>query len=159
LRRGRYDFVFLLLPSEQTHGEHKAASILALKAVGQLPPGQRPVVLGAEAGGRESVYTPLPGYSLTATNSPSPLFKFDRDIHFGFRESLSYQIVVNWVIAEHKSQGLFQTRCQQDRFENFWLFSVNRSSAASEAASLFAAVTRRAGAATVIGDASAAKPR
>jgi LmbE family N-acetylglucosaminyl deacetylase len=113
LRRGRYDFIFVLLPSEQTHGEHKAASILALKAVGQLPLDQRPVVLGAEAGGSESVYNPLPSYSLTATNSPGPQFQFDRDIHFGFRESLSYQIVVDWVIAEHESQGLFQTRCHQ----------------------------------------------
>ena len=27
LSKGHYDFVFVLLPSEQTHGEHKAASI------------------------------------------------------------------------------------------------------------------------------------
>ena len=37
LSKGHYDFVFVLLPSEQTHGEHKAASILALEAVERLP--------------------------------------------------------------------------------------------------------------------------
>jgi N-acetylglucosamine malate deacetylase 2 len=141
LRKGHYDFLFVLLPDEQTHGEHKAASILALQAVGRLPADQRPIVLGAQAGGSEYVpYKPLLAYSLTDTTSPSPQFQFDRDARFGYHESLSYQIVVDWVIAEHKSQGLFQTRCQQDRFERFWLFSVNRSSAKGEAASLFARV-------------------
>ena len=117
LSKGHYDFVFVLLPSKQTHGEHKAASILALEAVEQLPESQRPIVLGAQAAGDDAApYAPLPGYSITATNSPKPQFQFDRDTRFGYRESLSYQIVVDWVIAEHKSQGLFQTRCQQDRF-------------------------------------------
>lgn len=158
LRRGHYDFVFVLLPSEQTHGEHKAASILALEAVDQLPVGQRPIVLGAQAGGGDPLpYASLQGYSLTAANSPKPQFQFDRDIRFGYRKSLSYQIVVDWVIAEHKSQGLFQTRCQQDRFENFWLFTVNRSSAAAEVQSLFAAITPRPEGAREIGIAGTAK--
>jgi LmbE family N-acetylglucosaminyl deacetylase len=144
LARGHYDFVFVLLPSEQTHGEHKAASILALEAVEQLPAGQRPIVLGAQAGGGDPApYTPLPDYPTTTTDSPKPLFQFDRDTRFGYQGSLSYQIVVDWVIAEHKSQGLFQTRCQQDRFENFWLFTLNRNSAPGEAESLFAAITPR----------------
>ena len=37
LSNGHYDFVFVLLPSEQTHGEHKAASILAFEAIELLP--------------------------------------------------------------------------------------------------------------------------
>ena len=144
LRKGHYDFVLVLLPADETHGEHKAASILTLKAVEQLPAGQRPVVLGAQAGGNESeTFHTLPSYSLTATNTPQPQFQFDRDIRLGYRESLSYQIVVGWVIAEHKSQGLFQTRCRQDRFENFWLFTMNRESASNETASLFAAISAR----------------
>jgi N-acetylglucosamine malate deacetylase 2 len=159
LRKGHYDFVFVLLPSEQTHGEHKAASILVLKAVDQLPAEQRPVVLGAQAGESHSVaYTPLPGYSLTATTSPNPQFQFDRDTRFGYRDSLSYQIVVDWVIAGHKSQGLFQTRCQQDRFENFWLFSVDRSTAGRETAALFAVVTSQLEATKAVAIAGAAKP-
>ena len=103
--------------------------------------------LGAQASGRDyAPYKPLHEYSLTATTSPNPQFQFDRDARFGYRESLSYQIVVDWVIAEHKSQGLFQTRCQQDRFERFWLFSVNRSSANGETASLFTRVAPNPGA-------------
>jgi N-acetylglucosamine malate deacetylase 2 len=111
LSKGHYDFLFVLLPSEQTHGEHKAASILALQAVAHLPADQRPIVLGAQASGKDyAPYKPLHEYSLTTTTSPNPQFQFDRDARFGYRESLSYQIVVDWVIAEHKSQGLFQTK-------------------------------------------------
>jgi N-acetylglucosamine malate deacetylase 2 len=152
LRKGHYDFAFVLLPSEQAHGEHKAASILALEAIERLPEGHRPIVLGAQAGGRDPApYTPLPGYPITATDSPSPRFQFDRDTRFGYRNSLSYQIVVDWVIAEHKSQGLFQTRCQQDRLESFWLFTANRASAAGEAEALFATITPRPGSAKEVG--------
>jgi N-acetylglucosamine malate deacetylase 2 len=160
LSKGHYDFVFVLLPSEQTHGEHKAASILALEAIERLPEGQRPIVLGAQAGGKDPApYKSLSGYPLTATDSLNPQFQFDRDTRFGYQESLSYQIVVDWVIAEHKSQGLFQTRCQQDRFENFWLFTLNRNSATREAESVFAALTARPQHASEIGIAGAAKPQ
>jgi N-acetylglucosamine malate deacetylase 2 len=160
LSKGHYDFVFVLLPSEQTHGEHKAASILALEAIERLPEGQRPIVLGAQAGGVDPVpYKSLSGYPITATDSPNPQFQFDRNTRFGYQESLSYQIVVDWVIAEHKSQGLFQTRCLQDRFENFWLFTVNRTSATGRAESLFAAIALRPEHATKIGIAESAKPQ
>jgi LmbE family N-acetylglucosaminyl deacetylase len=144
LRKGRYDFMIVLLPASDTHGEHKAASILAVAAAEQIPSAQRPVILGALAGGDGTVpYSTLPGYASTATRSPQPSFRFDRDIHFGYRDSLTYQIVVDWVIAEHKSQGLFQTRCRQDRFENFWVFSASGDSATAETESLFAAVSGR----------------
>ena len=150
LRKGHYDFVFVLLPTEQTHGEHKAASILTLKAVERFPEHQRPVVLGAEAGGKErETYSTLPGYSLTATTTAQAQFQFDRDIRFGYQKKLSYQIVVGWVIAEHKSQGLFQTRCRQDRFENFWLFGMNRESGGNETAALFDKISSTSG---IMGD-------
>jgi hypothetical protein len=32
----------------------------------------------------------------------------DRAVKFGFHDALDYQIIVNWVIAAHKSQGAFQ---------------------------------------------------
>jgi N-acetylglucosamine malate deacetylase 2 len=141
LSKEHYDFVFVLLPSQQTHGEHKAASILALEAVAQLPASQRPIILGSQAGsGDPAPYTPLPEYPITTTDSPKPQFQFDRDTRFGYQKSLSYQIVVDWVIAEHKSQGLFQTRCQQDRFESFWLFTENGASATDKTESLFATI-------------------
>jgi len=44
---------------------------------------------------------------------------------------------VNRVIAEHKSQGLFQTTFGQDRFENFWVFRVSSEAAIQKATSLF----------------------
>jgi LmbE family N-acetylglucosaminyl deacetylase len=158
LRKGHYDFVFVLLPADETHGEHKAASILTLKAVQQLPASQRPVVLGAQAGANESeTFHTLAGYSLTAADTSRPQFQFDRDIRLGYRASLSYQIVVGWVIAEHKSQGLFQTRCRQDRFENFWLFTMNRESASKETASLFAAISARPEAGEATGIANVTK--
>jgi len=138
LRKGRYDVVFVLLPTEDSHGGHKAATILALQAIQQLPADQRPIVIGAEAAPIESPsYTALPGYPITATISPAPQFHFDRDVHFGFHGSLSYEIVVDWVIAEHKSQGLFQTKCGQDRYENFWVFALSGNAALSRAESLF----------------------
>ncbi len=36
LRRGRYDYVFCLLPDAKEHGAHKPASLLALDEVGRL---------------------------------------------------------------------------------------------------------------------------
>jgi LmbE family N-acetylglucosaminyl deacetylase len=142
LRNGKYDFVFLLLPTAEDHGEHKAATLLALQAVDSLPPTERPALIAAQAGPqREVVFAPLEGYPITATTTVQAPFHFDRDTHFGFRDSLSYQIVVDWVIAEHKSQGLFQTKPGQDRFENFWLFDANSLTTTSRAARLFGEIS------------------
>ena len=52
MREGRYDFVFMHLPTPDTHGHHQAASILALEAVAELEPTRRPVPLGAFPTGR-----------------------------------------------------------------------------------------------------------
>jgi hypothetical protein len=46
----------------------------------------------------------------------------------GYRDALSYQIVVSWVIAEHKSQGLFQSEYEQHELEEFWRFAVSGNS-------------------------------
>jgi N-acetylglucosamine malate deacetylase 2 len=145
LRKGDYDVVFVLLPTEDTHGQHKAASILALEAVQSLPADQRPAVVGADAApGESESYRTLSGYPITATSSAEPQFHFDRDVHFGFRNSLSYEIVVDWVIAEHKSQGLLQTKCGQDRFENFWVFTVSGTPAAARTTAIFERISRQA---------------
>jgi LmbE family N-acetylglucosaminyl deacetylase len=128
LRHGHYTYVLVLLPVADTHGAHKAASLLALEAVQQLPPADRPAILGAQAANSDKeTYQPLPQYTVTATVTPTPSFHFDRDAHFGYQDSLTYQIVVDWVIAEHKSQGMFQNRCRQDRFENLWLFRAGKN--------------------------------
>lgn len=38
---------------------------------------------------------------------------------------------------EHKSQGLFQTKCLQDRFENFWVFKTIVPSVVDKTAAFF----------------------
>lgn len=142
LRNGKYDVVFVLLTPADDHGEHKAATVLTLRAVQTLPQAEKPVVIGALAGPDQNPsYTQLKKFPITATTSEHPLFHFDRDTHFGFNDALSYRIVVDWVIAEHKSQGLFQTKPGQDRFENFWLFAIDDSVATHRARALFQKIT------------------
>lgn len=63
LRRGHYTYVLVLLPVANTHGADKAASLLALEAIEQLPPTDRPTVLGAQAANSDKeTYQPLPQY-------------------------------------------------------------------------------------------------
>jgi len=54
----------------------------------------------------------------------------------GYRDALSYQIVVNWFIAEHKSQGLFQTDSGKHQFEQFWVFEASGHDAEARAHNL-----------------------
>jgi LmbE family N-acetylglucosaminyl deacetylase len=121
-----YDFVFVILPREDTHGHHKAAAVLALEAASRVSPERRPVVLGAEpahSAGATPEFRGLRNFPTTATLSGAPAFSFDRTRSFGHDGALRYDIVVNWVIAEHKSQGLFQSDCGRHDVERFWLFN------------------------------------
>jgi len=124
LPKERYDAVFTLLPTRETHGHHRAATILTLEAVARLPENERPIVFGADASpdAEPSPFEGLPGIPLTATVSGNPTISFGRNASFGYHNALSYQIVVNWVIAEHKSQGMFQNEAGKNRFEHLWLF-------------------------------------
>jgi LmbE family N-acetylglucosaminyl deacetylase len=127
LIRERYDAVFTLLPTATTHGHHRAATLLALEAAASLPAESRPAIFGAEPGSPDDPplrFTGLPSEPLTATKSAEPALVFDRTASFGYRSALSYQIVVNWIIAEHKSQGLFQTDYGRHQTEQFWLFAI-----------------------------------
>lgn len=120
-----YDYVFVILPREDTHGHHKAAAVLALEAVSRLSSERRPVVLGAEpAHSVEAVagFRGLRNFPTTNTVSDVPAFSFNRTKSFGYDGALRYDIVVNWVIAEHKSQGMFQNDCGRHDLERFWLF-------------------------------------
>jgi LmbE family N-acetylglucosaminyl deacetylase len=140
IRSERYDFVFTLLPTAETHGQHQAATFLTLEAVSGLPSALRPVVLGVATSTSTS---PIPtfrargDYSISRTLSERPAYSFDRDVHFGFHDALSYEIIVNWVIAEHKSQGLFQTEVGKQRWENYWVFATGRADSADLASALF----------------------
>jgi hypothetical protein len=39
--------------------------------------------------------------------------------------ALNYKIIVNWEIAEHKSQGTMQLAMNSGDLEDFWYFDVN----------------------------------
>jgi N-acetylglucosamine malate deacetylase 2 len=134
LGREHYNFVFTLLPTAETHGHHRAAALLLLEAVSRLPETERPAVLGAEAGNKHEVplrFAGLDAYPATRPVESTPTIVFDRETAFGYHNALSYQIVVNWVIAEHKSQGLFQSDYGRHNLEQFWLFAVSGTGALS----------------------------
>lgn len=128
LTRERYDAIFTLLPTAETHGHHRAAAILALETVSNLLDGDRPLIFGIEPRAKSdppAAFTGLPAQPVTRTADPAPVLMFDRASSFGYRNALNYQIVVNWVIAEHKSQGLFQNDYSRHEFEQFWLFEAS----------------------------------
>lgn len=139
LSEGAYDAVFTLLPTEDTHGHHKSAAILALEAVQALPAAERPAVLGALATDAEEAprYGGLSNYPLTESRSTAPDFAFDRRDPLEVDSLLTYQIIVNWLIAEHKSQGTLQLLTNEWDIEHFWLYTMNADPAAERARSLF----------------------
>jgi LmbE family N-acetylglucosaminyl deacetylase len=125
----KYDFVFCLLPVPTTHAHHKAATMLALRTVQALPENRRPVILGVTGATKNDtakiLFTQLKNYAETKTDSTGPAYFFDKSVKFGFRNALSYKIIVNWEIAEHKSQGTMQLAMNQGDLEQFWYFSIN----------------------------------
>lgn len=127
--RTAYDFVFTMLPRESTHGHHQAATLLALEVVKELD--NRPVVLSAEprAASDHEAFEGLKRFSLATPVNAQPDFVFNRHQSFGFHDALRYDIVVNWVIAEHKSQGLFQNDCGKHDVEQFWRFALGPADA------------------------------
>jgi N-acetylglucosamine malate deacetylase 2 len=134
----RYTVVLTLLPSADTHGQHKAATLLALEAVASLPAEVRPVIFGADAASsqdRARKFKELPGYPLTRAGTD--VHEFWRSSPFGFRDALNYQIIVNWVIAAHKSQGLFQMDAGRHDVERFWRFEVSGPNSPGNALRLF----------------------
>ncbi len=135
-----YDFVFTMLPSVPTHGHHKAATLLTLDAVAALDPEQRPVVLAAEAisSADAATFRDLAGFPLSRVAADT--HDVPRSTPFGFQRALNYQIVANWVIAEHKSQGLFQMDANRHDVERFWRFELGGEPSRKRAAELFAAL-------------------
>jgi LmbE family N-acetylglucosaminyl deacetylase len=144
MRREDYDAVFTLLPAPETHGHHRAATLLALEAAAGIAEDRRPLLLAAEpcaAGARletGNLFDGLADQPLSRTVGAHPAFAFDRNTAFGYRNALNYQIVVNWFIAEHKSQGLFQTDSGRHQWEQFWLFAASGRDANSRARRLAA---------------------
>jgi LmbE family N-acetylglucosaminyl deacetylase len=146
IAEGHYDFVFTLFPSPETHGAHKASTITALNAVEEVEKrGEpKPVVLGcqdAQSGATEPSWQGFVS-ALHRFRVEPEVFVTDRAVKFGFRDALDYQIIVNWVIAAHKSQGAFQMDMNRaDREE----FVVLESGAAEETSDAVADQARARG--------------
>ena len=134
LRGTGYQYVFAVLPRSTTHGHHQAATVMAIRAVRSLAAESRPVVMGVDTDSAD--YDPLPEFAETQTLPKAPNFWFDRDTRFGFQNKLSYQIVVRWMIAEHKSQGLLQTM-PEDPKEFFWVDAQDTPGATAKATALY----------------------
>jgi LmbE family N-acetylglucosaminyl deacetylase len=144
MTRVDYDFVFVHLPIVNFHAHHKASAILALQAATDVPAEQRPVVLGCFVGSKggpdnfgASEFSEHPGYPITRVRDDVPPFVFDREEALSPDGRLSYQIVVNWLIAEHKTQGTMQLLMNAGDIERFWLFAANDPSALERTSELF----------------------
>ncbi len=134
-----YQYVLVVLPRSTAHGHHQAATVLAYRAIHSLPEALRPVLLGFDTDGTD--YIPLPAVTETHGWRPRYAFAFDRNAPIGFHNALNYQIVVNWMIAEHKSQGLLQTMDNKDPKEYVWIDTESTPGAEAGAAALFQLVT------------------
>jgi N-acetylglucosamine malate deacetylase 2 len=139
LQSGHYDFVLTLFPSPDTHGAHKAAAWVSIEAVKQVV-GKKPVVLACQDSARSS---PRP-LDWTVTKSDDNAFLLGQDeylvnraVNFGLNDRLTYQIIANWVITAHKSQGVFQLDVNRYDQENFKTLETNSLAARSAANKLF----------------------
>jgi LmbE family N-acetylglucosaminyl deacetylase len=137
----KYDYIFCLLPVPETHGHHKAATMIALQTVNNLPEENKPIVLGVTNSGRNDsvqvVFTQLKDYKETAILKDAPSLVMDRSVKFGYKDKLSYFIIVNWANAEHKSQGTIQQDMNKNDFENFWYFEINGKKGIEKTQQLF----------------------
>jgi LmbE family N-acetylglucosaminyl deacetylase len=135
VKREHYKYVFSILPRSTTHGHHQAATALAAVAILRLPENLRPVLLGFDTDATDFVAPPR--IQQTQGWGSSYSYAFDRTTRFGFQNALSYQIVVSWMIAEHKSQGLLQTMHNKDPKEYVWVDSTSAPGAQVTANLLF----------------------
>ena len=103
--------------------------MIALQTVKNLPEENKPIVLAASSSGKNDsiplVFHQLKEYKETAINENAPVFVMDRSVKFGYKNQLSYNIIVNWAIAEHKSQGTIQLDMDKNEYENFRYFEIN----------------------------------
>jgi LmbE family N-acetylglucosaminyl deacetylase len=143
---GSYDFVFTLFPSPETHGGHKAATLTALSAVQQIG-GSKPVVLGCQVV-RSGATQPLSWVGFQSAEHPfrvlPEVFTVDRTVKFGYKNTLDYQIIVNWMIAAHKSQGAFQAAMGRGEREQFVVLESGADNETERANALFHTLSERA---------------
>jgi LmbE family N-acetylglucosaminyl deacetylase len=136
----KYDYVFVLIPTMGTHAHHSSAGILTLETVNSLDSNERPIILGGSSSRKTDTtkfsYKGLEGYPITNVSDTIP-FVFDKTQKFGYKDVLDYKIIVNWVIAEHKSQGTMQLLMNQGDYENYWYFDINPESGKEKTRELF----------------------
>ncbi len=135
VKREHYKYVLTVLPRSTTHGHHQAATVLTAESIQTLPKDLRPAQLGFDTDASD--FVPPPVVAKIQRWAPAYAFAFDRNTAFGFQNALTYQIVVNWMIAEHKSQGLLQTMDNKDSKEYIWLDLGSASATQTDANSLF----------------------
>jgi LmbE family N-acetylglucosaminyl deacetylase len=144
LQRGSYDFVIGLLPFAESHGHHKAATILAIDAAMSLPTESRPIVLGGFPcqlpGAQPMEFEGLPEFPQTNVAGGVPLTSFDLLQKFGFNDRLDFRIITNWVIAEHKSQGTMSLLMNMGERECYWYFDANGPAGRQRTLDLFEAL-------------------
>ncbi|MDZ7714642.1 MAG: PIG-L family deacetylase [Balneolaceae bacterium] len=143
LQNGNYDFVFTMMPHPETHAHHKASAVLLLRAVEDMPEDSRPIVLSTTMLREKSDTTSfkmLEGYPITKLNQSVPPFEFDRTQKFGHNDRLDYNIIANWVIAEHKSQGTMQQLMDAGKVEQYWYYELNDASGVDKTRDFFRAV-------------------
>jgi LmbE family N-acetylglucosaminyl deacetylase len=141
LTKTKYDYVFCLIPVPETHGGHKAATLLALRAVKDLPQAQRPIILGVSGSAKTDTalakFSQLKSYTESKMDGDTAQFRFDMSAGFGYKNALNYKIIVNWEIAEHKSQGTMQLYMNHGDYENFWFFAMNDAAGKTKCKELF----------------------
>jgi LmbE family N-acetylglucosaminyl deacetylase len=135
VKQEHYSFIFCILPRPTTHGGHQEATVLAANAIQELPEALRPALLGFDTDPTD--FNPTEGPQAHEGWSPKYAYAFDRTTKFGFHRALDYQIVVDWMIAEHKSQGMLQTLCEKDAKEYIWIDNANAAQDSIAAKSLF----------------------
>jgi LmbE family N-acetylglucosaminyl deacetylase len=136
----QYDFVFCMLPEPQTHGQHKAAALLALDVMRDLPSTERPVILGALLTNKIAPafkFTRLGEYAETQVLTDTAFFSIDRTESFSYHNRVNYKVIANWDIAEHKSQGVTQMTMNEGDLEQFWFFKQNAPDGLEKCKQLF----------------------
>ncbi|WP_162179913.1 PIG-L family deacetylase [Bryobacter aggregatus] len=129
LQTHSYDFVFVLAPRPEEHGHHQAVATLVREAIALQPVDQRPVLIAVEPGHSSQHPIAMSGNAL-------PAYQFSRSRAVSKAECLTYSVIVNWLIAEHKSQGLFQLESGRHDVERLWLLDPEQE-ARSRAQRLF----------------------
>lgn len=141
IEKENYDYVFVLIPTETTHAHHSSVGILMLETINEMPLDTRPVVLGGSSKNKDDttnfIYRGLKEFPLTSFTDDNEIFTFDRTTPFGFNDKLNYKIIVNWLIAEHKSQGTMQLGMNYGDYEKYYFFDMNDQSKIEQTKELF----------------------